>query len=312
MLGNRKMSESIGAEELQELWKFKASESFINRHKSTNLNFAKLNNEENSKALLEIEKTLNSELVLSGSHRQNSWESGWGQNLDEYEDSKDLEAIKPKYFGKFPLIRWKQMLVKPESRNMESDLLALLIQSVVEKHSGGIENLYEFGCGTGNNLVNIRSFNKDFKLYGLDWVESSQKIVRMIAEQTGDLKLFSANFNYFNPNYNYKIKENSIVVTVASLEQTGDKFADYISYLVAQRPKIVIHIEPMWEPLDPENEMDLLSMRYFRKRNYLDGLYLHLKELHNQGKVEIQEYFRSFVGSFFVDGYSVVVWKPNS
>ena len=311
MLGNRSMSESIDVEELQKLWKFKASESFINLHKSMNLNFGKLNDEENSKALLEIEKTLNSELVLSGSHRQNSWEFGWGQNLDEYADSKDLEAIKPKYFGKFPLIRWKRTLIKPESKSMESDLLALLIQSVVEKYSEGVENLYEFGCGTGNNLVNIRSFNKDFELYGLDWVESSQKIVRMIAEQTGDPKLFSAKFDYFNPDYNFMIKENSIVVTVASLEQTGENFADYISYLVAQRPKIVIHIEPMWEPLDPENKMDLLSMRYFRKRNYLDGLYLHLKELQNQGKIEMQEYFRSFVGSFFVDGYSVVVWKPN-
>ena len=310
-LGNSEMSESIDVEELQKLWNFKASANFLNRHKSTNLNFTNLNFEENNEALVDIEKTLSSELVVSGSHRQNSWESGWGQNLEEYADSKDLEAIKPKYFGKFPLIRWKQGLIKPESKSMEAGLLALLIQSVVEKNSQGAKNLYEFGCGTGNNLVNIRSFNKDFELHGLDWVESSQKIIKMIAEQTGDLKLHSAKFDYFNPNYNFKIKENSMVITVASLEQTGENFTDYILYLVAQRPQIVIHIEPMWEPLDPENVMDLLSIRYFHKRNYLNGLYLHLQEMQAEGQIEIVEYFRSFVGSYFVDGYSVVVWKPN-
>ena len=102
-----------------------------------------------------------------------------------------------------------------------------------------------------------------------------------------------------------------MVITVASLEQTGENFTDYILYLVAQRPQIVIHIEPMWEPLDPENVMDLLSIRYFHKRNYLNGLYLHLQEMQAEGQIEIVEYFRSFVGSYFVDGYSVVVWKPN-
>ena len=305
------MSEFIEIEEIQELWNFKASSNFIHRYKSSKLNFTKLSTKEYQDAILDIEKTLNSDLVVSGSHRQNSWESGWGQNLNEYADSRDLEAIKPKYFGKFPLIRWKQALVKPESKSMESELLALLIQSLVEKHSEGVNNLYEFGCGTGNNLVNIRSFNKDFVLFGLDWVESSQKIIEMIAEDTEDLKLYSANFDYFNPDHKFKVKENSMVITVASLEQTAENFTDFISYLLEQKPETIIHIEPMWEPLDPENAMDILSIRYFRKRNYLNGLYLHLAQMQTEGKIEIKEYFRSFVGSYFVDGYSVLVWKPN-
>jgi len=306
------MSESINVEELQELWHFQASESFIARHRSMNLSFTQLSVMESDDAIFDIEKTLESDLVVSGIHRQNSWEAGWGQNLHEYAGSNDLEAIKPKYFGKFPLIRWRQRFIKPESKGMESELLSLLIQSIVEKYSTDLDHLYEFGCGTGNNLVNIRNFNKDIELYGLDWVESSQKIIELIAKQTEDLKLHSANFDYFNPNYDFKIKDKSIVITVASLEQTGQNFTEYISYLQNQKPRIVIHIEPMWEPLDPENTLDALSIRYFQKRKYLDGLLVHLKEMQNEGKIEIKECFRSYLGSYFVDGYSVVVWKPNA
>jgi hypothetical protein len=266
---------------------------------------------ERADAIFDIENTLKSDLVVSGSHRQNSWEAGRGQNLDEYAKSQDLDAIKPKYFGKFPLIRWRQEFIKPESKTMESELLALLIQSIFEKYSKDIDHLYEFGCGTGNNLVNIRNFNKDIELYGLDWVESSQKIIELVANQTGDLKLHSANFDYFKPNYDFKIKDNSMVITVASLEQTGQNFTEFIRYLKIQKPKTVIHIEPMWEPLDPGNTIDALSIWYFQKRKYLNGLFLHLKEMQDNGQIDIKEYFRSYLGSYFVDGYSVAVWKPN-
>jgi hypothetical protein len=67
----------------------------------------------------------------------------------------------------------------------------------------------------------------------------------------------------------------------------------------------------MWEPLDKSNNLDSLSIKYFNKRNYLNGLYLRIEKLSKEGRLEIDRYFRSFVGSFFVDGYSVVVWKPT-
>jgi hypothetical protein len=306
------MQQSISLEELQKLWNFTATEEFVSRFNSQNFNFENLAPKEHEEAVSEIERTLERELVVSGSHRKKSWEAGWGQNLIEFAESKNLAAIAPKYFGKYPLIRWKQQFIKPESALMESGLLALLIQSMVETYSNELKNLYEFGCGTGNNLVKIREFNKNLELYGLDWVESSQKIVDLIAKETEDNKLHSAKFDYFNPDETFKIKEDSIVLTVASLEQTGTQFTHFIEYLILQKPKVVIHIEPLWEPLDKTNKLDSLSITYFNKRNYLNGLYLHIEKLNKQGRIEIDRYFRSFVGSFFVDGYSVLIWRPVS
>ncbi len=304
------MYKSINMEELEKMWDFTATKDFITRFNSLELKFEYLTEEEHQIAITEIKKTLAKKLEVSGSHRKESWEIGWGQNLIEFSDTKNLASIAPKYFGKYPLIRWKQQFIKPKSALMESGLLSLLIQSLVETYSNEMKNLYEFGCGTGNNLVKIREYNSKLELYGLDWVESSQRIINLIAKETGDNKLHSAKFDYFSPDEEIKIKEQSIVLTVASLEQTGSEFIKFIDYLIKQKPKVVIHIEPMWEPLNKNNELDSLSISYFNKRNYLNGLYLHIEELAKEGRLEIDRYFRSFLGSFFVDGYSVLVWRP--
>ncbi len=193
---------------------------------------------------------------------------------------------------------------------MEQDALSLIIQWLIEEYAHSCSGIYEFGCGTGNNLIKIRNFNSGMELYGLDWVTSSQDLIKLIAQNTEDSKLHSAHFNYFEPDTEFEIQENSAVLTVASLEQTGGDFGGFIHYLLAQRPKVVIHIEPMWDSLNAENLLDYLSIKYMKKRNYLNGLQQYISELVRNKQIEILVNKRSYLGSFYIDGYSVLVWKP--
>lgn len=98
---------------------------------------------------------------------------------------------------------------------------------------------------------------------------------------------------------------------MASLEQTGKNYSDFLEYLLAKRPKVVIHIEPMWDSLDPNNLLDYLSIRYMKKRNYLDGFREYIWSLSNDGKIEVKVDRRTYLGSLYIDGYSVLVWKPR-
>ena len=100
------------------------------------------------------------------------------------------------------------------------------------------------------------------------------------------------------------------VLTVASLEQVGDRWRDFISYLIGQRPKICVHIEPVSELLDSKILLDNLSIKYFEKRNYLNGFLTGLRELEESGKVIIHRAQRTGIGSLFIEGYSIVVWEP--
>ena len=100
------------------------------------------------------------------------------------------------------------------------------------------------------------------------------------------------------------------MLTVAALEQTGTRYERFLRYLIKQKPKIVIHIEPIPELLDPDNLIDYLSIKYMEKRKYLSGYLTHLKELEKQGKIKILEARRSGIGSQYIDGYSIIAWRP--
>ena len=302
---------NIELNEIENLWQFKASARFAIDFKATDLSYSEISKSANNEAILRVLNALNSDLIQVGAHRSGDWEKGWQENYENYKQSKNLSDVIPKYFNKIPLIRWKQEWIQPNSPTMEYDMLGLIVNFITDSYLEDFSNVYEFGCGTGHNLLRIRNRMPDVNLIGLDWATSSQALIRQVAVDTSDPKFTGENFDFFKPNRDLKIRDNSAVITVASLEQTGSKFNEFIDYLVEQKPSLVIHIEPMWEPLDETNLLDYLSIKYFEKRNYLNGLQKYIEHLENQGKAEIVKKDRTYVGSFYIDGYSLLVWKPK-
>jgi hypothetical protein len=300
----------ITLSDLAKTWKFTPSVRFVKRFEKTNLEFRALNMEEFRSSVQKTIQTLDTDIEKAGQHRISKWENGWSQNLQEFNTSYNQNSLVPKYFGKIPIIRWKQEWIHPLNNSMEYHLFGLMLDWIYEEFFPGSENLYEFGCGTGHNLVRARELFPNLKLTGLDWTKSSQETISLIAKNTKDNNLSAFEFDYFIPNPKFIIEKNSIVLTVASLEQTGEEFEKFIDFLVDAKPKLVIHIEPIEELLDPNDLLDLLSIKYFRKRNYLKGLLGYLRLLESRNIISIHSSKRTFVGSFFIEGYSLVVWKP--
>lgn len=257
-----------------------------------------------------VDVLLDENIVKSGEHRRDDWEKGWGENLNEYREKNSLESIKPKYFGKYNCVRWNQDFIIPLSKDFEKNSLYLVQDWVYDKYLRIVKNIYEFGCGTGHNLLRIREINKNATLWGLDWAKSSQEIINKMRKSGLDKNIFSSNFDFFNPDNSFKIDKKSAVITIAALEQVGENYKPFIDYVVRQKPDVCIHIEPIYELLDPSHLLDYLSIRYFKKRNYLWGMVNYLRKLEADGVVKIIEEKRSYIGSLFIDGYSVVVWKP--
>ena len=257
-----------------------------------------------------VEKLLSDNLEYAGEHRRLQWEQGWDENLVLLKKSSQIDAIKPKYFDKYNIVRWKQKFIKPLSPDFEPNMLATIEAWLFDKYMMGAKVIYEFGCGTGHNLLRLRKFNSDAVLWGLDWVESSQALIAEIARKTNDKKLFGHKFDYFCPDYSFDLDSESVVFTVASLEQVGNKYVEFVDYLLQKKPKICIHIEPIGELLDENNLLDYLSIQYFLKRKYLKGYLSYLKKLEQNGDIEILRTQRTYIGSLYIDGYSVIVWRP--
>jgi SAM-dependent methyltransferase len=256
-----------------------------------------------------IDMLLDNDVNKAGKHRQKQWEKGWKENLTEISNSNKKGDI-PKYFGKYEILRWKQKFIEPLNENFELNSLAIIQNWIFNKYLKNAENIYEFGCGTGHNLSRVREINQNAKIFGLDWTESSQKIIKKVAKEKNDKKLFAKKFDFFKPDYKFKLGKNSIIFTVAALEQTGSNFDKFLKYLLKNQPSACIHIEPISEVLDNSNLLDYLSISYFKKRNYLIGFLDYLKKLEQEKKIIIHKIQRTFIGSIFIEGYSVIVWSP--
>ena len=119
------------------------------------------------------------------------------------------------------------------------------------------------------------------------------------------------NFNYFEPDSNINIDPRSAIFTCASLEQMGENYKDFVNYLIYKKPDLCINFEPMSEILNKDSLVDKLSMLYFEKRNYLKNYLTYLKELEKEGVIEIIKEQRLYSGSYFIEGYPIVIWRPK-
>ena len=297
--------------EFQAVWGATLSDWVSSRIAERDMRFSMLGAQERDEAILKLIRAIEGDLVSAGPQRENDWNLGWAQNVALAQESGDLDSLVPHYFDKYHLVRWRGDLVQSVSPNLEYNMFSSLLDWVIDSRiDTDCRDVFEFGCGTGHNLLRLRQRFPHARLWGLDWVASSQVSVSIAARMTSDQKMHGLNFNYFLPDADIDVPDGSTFLTVASLEQIGTEFVPFINWVLKKRPKRVINIEPIGELLNENNLLDNLSLRYFARRNYLHGFLDYLAALEDDNQVAIIESSRTHVGSFLVDGYSLIVWEP--
>lgn len=272
--------------------------------------------EEHDKAVLDmIHAVYNNELSVAGPARHPIWEKGWAENLEKFDPAKaGVEIAKPHYHSKYPIVRWKGDLYVPLTEGYEYNMLALIGDWAFDRWLRESVWIGEFGCGTGHNLFRMREVCPNARLVGFDWAESAVKFINLQAKAGayGDPdKTHAERFDYFDPNPSlYVPDKGAAFVTVASLEQTGSKWRTWMDWALAAKPGICVHIEPIEEVLEPTVLLDHLSLEYFTKRGYLTGFLRNLTGAYRH-QVEILEVVRPRIGSKFIEGYTVIVWRPR-
>jgi hypothetical protein len=246
----------------------------------------------------------------AGEHRLTEWERGWGENLESIKSGKSVNDLVPRYHGKHSLIHWNQQIIRPLVPFFDYKLHCIIVDWAIESYLSNVDNLFEFGCGPGYHLLRARKINSKAKMIGLDWTTASQEIINQIKENEIEKNIEGINFNFFKPNYNIEVPANSGFLTIAALEQIGDKYKDFVDFILQKKPSICVHLEPIDELLDQDNLIDRLSTLYFRKRNYLHGYLPYLCKLQEEGKIKIVNKQRTYSGSYFIEGHSLIVWYP--
>ena len=228
----------------------------------------------------------------AGERSRQHWQEVWRQS----------SPGPPSFLKPAQVLRVNGQFVRPSDTLLEHSWYWRYRFRLLMDYFKGMAAIYEFGCGNAWNLVAARDIFPNKTLVGLDWAASA--VNRMPPGIHGH------QFDFFKPDYTLRLLRDAGVWTVGALEQTGTEWEPFMQYLLAQKPGICVHVEPIVEWYDPSNPVDATAIQYHLARHYWRGFPARLRELAAQGKAEILEQKRSYFGSKYIEGYSLFVWRP--
>jgi len=245
-----------------------------------------------------------------GQHRADIWESCWSENLQRFVDTGlKVESLVPHFITPGLPVRLNRDYALPSSLRCEASVLEVCRAFLFDRFFKEVQSIYEFGCGSGFNLVALSRQMPGKKLYGLDWSKSSNETVNLIRDKL-NLDITGQHFDFFDPDPSLKLSRNSAVLTMCALEQVGARHERFMKYLLEQKPEICVNMEPLVELYDEKQLIDHLALCYHKKRGYLEGFLPALESFRLKGLVEILDVRRLFFGSLYHEGYSYVAWRP--
>ena len=183
-----------------------------------------------------IQKTigvlLDPTVKVSGPHRKKDWEKGWLENFKNFEKrSSSVGELIPKFVKREPLKRLLGSFIEVSSDDFETNFVKVLRYYLFSKYFKHSDHIYEFGAGTGLNLVAVDEIFPNKKLTGLDWTKSTCKIIKAINNRFGT-NIACQFFDLFSPDTQFHLEKKSAVFTIGALEQLGDNFKPFIKYLL--------------------------------------------------------------------------------
>ena len=261
--------------------------------------------------LLRVLKAIaNDRQIIGAEERKKVWYNGWAENLNSFiQKESNLETLIPKFIRNNQPIRYNGQYIRPQNSKFELDFITVFRTWLFQNYFSQYDNIYEFGCGTGFNLVLLDKLLPGKSLHGLDFVQSSVDLINLIAEKN-NINLKGYLFDMVTPDENVQIAQNSAVFTFGAIEQLAGKFKNFLHFLLERKPKLCVHIEPTVELYNEDNLIDYLSIQFHKKRGYTKGLLPYLQELETIQRIKLIKVKRLNFGNLFMEGYMLYIWKP--
>jgi hypothetical protein len=261
--------------------------------------------------ILDVLKRLASDSQRIGAEERRAvWERGWREALNDYVDSSySPSSLVPKFIRPNQPVRLDQRYVIPTDARFELNFVRVLREWMFREFFAEADEIHEFGCGTGFNLVALAEIYPQKRLFGSDFVPASVELVNEIATKMA-LRLSARLFDMITPPRDYPLGGDSAIFTFGSLEQLASRFEAFLAFLLERKPRLCVHVEPTVEVYDADNLVDYLAIRFHRQRGYTEGFLPRLQALHAAGQIELLRTTRLHFGSLMMEGYNLMVWRP--
>lgn len=279
--------------------------------KTTDFSYRTLKQDERDRMILDALKKINSDRqTIGASDRQDVWQNGWAENLQAFIDSDfNLEALVPKFIRPNQAIRFNQDYIMPAHPMFELKFLEVFRLWLFKEYLGDADVIYEFGCGTGLNLIELAKMYPEKELHGLDFVPAPRDLVNKIGQVKG-WNMRGHLFDMTAPDPKLRLKKGCVLFTFGAVEQLAGRFEKFLEFILEQSPSLCIHMEPTVELYDNNNLVDYLAIKFHEKRGYTKNFLPQIQKLEKEGQAKILKVKRLFFGSKYMEGYSYFIWQP--
>lgn len=242
--------------------------------------------------------------VIGAPERTAAWERGWQEALARFKANPCEESLIPAFIHNDQPVRWEGDFWMPDEEYNELSHVRVL-QARLAACLQDCPTIAEFGSGTGFNLVALWEQFHSKEYHAFDFSLSAVALADEI-RKLSSVPVFGHLFDMKKPDA--ALSTGTGVFTFGAIEQLAGQFHAFMGYLIEQRPRIVVHIEPIAELYDPTSLLDALALRFHRKRGYTEGL---LPWLQVNPSVELLQVEKSAFGSLMHSGYNLIAWRPR-
>lgn len=249
---------------------------------------------------------------------RNEYGQKWGKLYDEFSSQsfnslrEALEHLFITYFQATILFHIEEEIYYVKNSVPLWDFFYSKIYEILKKDLNKDDTFVELGSGWGRNLFYALDQGWCSKAIGGEFTEEGRQLCNQIGKQF-NLPIKAFPFDYYNPTPEFFAHiENAVVFTHNSIEQISLMPEETILALIENKPKVVIHVEPIYEYRSQDTLLHYLWKRYTEVNDYNRNLITILKKLEDRGCLKImKEQIHAFGLNAFNPG-SFIVWQPIS
>jgi hypothetical protein len=172
--------------------------------------------------------------------------------------------------------------------------------------------LVELGCGYGSVILDLarRPQFSGVRLFAADFTESGPALAALIAGTEG-VRVTTGKCDLTkNPVTALDIPAGALVFTAYAAQYIESLDSAFVDGLAALDPKVVVHVEPLWEHCSTNTVLGLLRRRYIQANGYNRNLATLLHEEAARGKARLLEESPPAFGPNPLLAASVIAWAP--
>jgi hypothetical protein len=188
--------------------------------------------------------------------------------------------------------------------------IAILRQTLL-RYASDTRELYELGCGEGVNLLSLALSGGWDRLCGFDISSAAVRAARASAQhfgldeiEVGQLDLLDAASPV------WPMLRGKVVFSYYCLEQLGHDPVTPLENLIRAGVRRVVHIENVWDELDPRQPADLATLVYTYQRDYQQTLERTIRAFEARGRLRVLAVERLGYAPTPKNDPTLICWEP--